>query len=122
MSRRADQGFTLIELLVALAVFSLAVIALLNLAGENIRAAAAMEERAFAGVVAENRAVEVLSDPAPPTLGVTRGAESAGDRSWAWTQQVSRTADPAVLRIDIRVTRQDGGRTAGEVSVFRGRG
>ena len=36
-------GFSLIEMLVALAVFSLAVIALLHLAGQNTRAAAVIE-------------------------------------------------------------------------------
>ncbi|MFZ3006360.1 MAG: type II secretion system minor pseudopilin GspI [Phenylobacterium sp.] len=120
MSRRAE-GFTLIELLVALAVFSLAVVALLNLAGENIRAAAAMEERTFATVVAENRAVELLTQPDSPTLGADRGAETAGDRTWTWTQRVSRTADQAMVRIDVRVARADGDRTLGEVTVFRGR-
>lgn len=121
MSRRAE-GFTLIELLVALAVFSLAVVALLNLAGENTRAAVALEERTFAVVVAENRAVELLTQPELPTLGEDRGAEIAGDRTWTWTQQISRTADAAVLRIDVRVTRADSDRTLGEVTVFRGRG
>lgn len=121
MPRRAE-GFTLIELLVALAVFSLAVIALLNLAGENTRAAAVMEERTFAAVVAENRAIELLTDPGLPTLGVSRGVEAAGDRTWTWTQQVTRTADEAVIRIDIRVSRADSDRTLGEVTVFRGRG
>ena len=50
-------GFSLIEMLVALAVFSLAVIALLHLAGQNTRAASVIEERVLAGVVADNRAV-----------------------------------------------------------------
>jgi len=50
------RGFSLIELLVALAVFALAVLALLNLAGESTRTAVLLEERVLAGVVAENRA------------------------------------------------------------------
>ena len=52
MPRR--EGFTLLETLVAMAIFSLAVMALLNLAGENTRTAAIVEERTLAGVVAEN--------------------------------------------------------------------
>jgi hypothetical protein len=52
---------------------------------------------------------------------LSRGQETAGDRTWTWTQQVSRTADQAVVRIDIRVTRAGGDRTLGEVTVFRGR-
>src|SRR5690606_12602256 len=61
--RRADRrawGFSLIELLVALAVFSLVALALLNLAGENTRTAVVIEERVLAGVVADNRAIEVM--------------------------------------------------------------
>ncbi|OYX92528.1 MAG: type II secretion system protein GspI, partial [Caulobacter sp. 35-67-4] len=42
---RSEAGFTLIELLVALAIFSLAVLALLNLAGENTRAGARLQDR-----------------------------------------------------------------------------
>ena len=49
MRRRA--AFTLIELLVALAVFSLAALALLNLSGENTRSAARVETRDRKSVV-----------------------------------------------------------------------
>ena len=48
--RAPDRGFTLIELLVALAVFSLAVLALLNLAGENTRTAQVVETRTLAAI------------------------------------------------------------------------
>lgn len=114
-----DHGFTLLELMVALAVFSLAVMALLNLAGENVRAAGAIETRALAAVVAENRAVEALSDPAAPALGVAEGVEDAGDRRWRWVRRVSRTADPDILRVDVLVRAADGAATVAEVSVFR---
>lgn len=116
----AERGFTLLEMLVALAVLSLGALALLNLAGENTRTAGAVEARLFAGMVAENRAVEALTSPAPPTLGEAQGVDDMGLRRWRWTRRVSRTADPAVLRVDVRVVEPDGGRTAGEVTVFRG--
>ncbi|MFP5297125.1 MAG: prepilin-type N-terminal cleavage/methylation domain-containing protein, partial [Alphaproteobacteria bacterium] len=45
MTDPARQGFSLVELLVALAVFSLAAMALLNLSGENTRSAARVEDR-----------------------------------------------------------------------------
>ena len=59
MTVRAEQGFTLLEMLVAMAVLSLGALALLNLAGQNIRAAGVLEERLFAGVVAELNAIPV---------------------------------------------------------------
>lgn len=119
MPARADPGFTLIEVLVALAIMSLAVLALLNLAGENSRAAGATEARAMAAVVAENRAVEDMAAPVPPVLGDSAGTEIAGGRNWRWTRTVAATADPRVLRIDVRVVPDGGDRTAAEVAVFR---
>ena len=63
MADPARQGFSLVELLVALAVFSLAAMALLNLSGENTRSAARVEDRTLGGVVAENLAVEAAVTP-----------------------------------------------------------
>ncbi len=59
--RLAEDGFTLIELLVALAVFSLAALALVNLASENVRSAQGLQTRVLAGIVADNQAVAVLT-------------------------------------------------------------
>lgn len=111
-------GFTLIELLVALSIFSLAALALVNLASENVRAAGRIESAALAGVVAENRAVEALTAYRAPTIGQLAGAERAGDRPWRWVRRVSRTADPDVLRIDIAVFDQTR-RPAATLTVFR---
>jgi general secretion pathway protein I len=119
--RRAEAGFTLLELLVALAVFSLAVAALLNLAGENTRAAALVEERVLAAIVAENRAVELLTGPAPPAEGRTSGQEEAGERVWLWTTTVAATEDPEILRIEVAVRPEGLDRTVGEVTAFRTR-
>lgn len=111
-------GFTLIEMLVALAVFSLAAMALLNLAGENTRSAARVETRTLGGMVAENLAVEAA---VAPTIGE---GEASGDvelagRRWAWTRTVAPTSDPDVLRIDIRVRDAEG--QAADRVLFRGR-
>lgn len=119
--RRAEDGFTLLELLVALAVFSLAVVALLNLAGENTRAAALVEERTLAGVVAENRAVELLTAAVPPEEGRFAGETDAGGRAWRYTTTVSATADPDIVRAEVIVRPTDAERIAGEVVVFRAR-
>ena len=122
MRRTADtaseRGFTLIELLVALAVFSLAVLALLNLAGENTRTAQVVETRTLAAMVAENTAIEALIAPQPPTLGAEDGAARLGDREWAWRRTV--TATEGLLRIDVQVAARGERQVAAEVTVFRG--
>ena len=114
----AERGFTLIELLVALAVFSLAVLALLNLAGENTRTAQVVETRTLAAMVAENTAIEALIAPQPPTLGQQDGAARLGDRDWLWRRTV--TATEGLLRIDVQVAAVGEGQVAAEVTVFRG--
>jgi len=110
------RGFTLVELLVALAVFSLAAVALLNLAGENTRSAARVETRTLGGVVAENLAVEAMITPQLPQ-GQTSGAAPLAGRSWRWTRTVVPTDDPDLLRIDIRVNTGEG--LAADRTIFR---
>lgn len=116
-----ESGFTLIEVLVALSVFSLAVMALLNVQGQNTRTAGLVATRVVAGVVAENRAVEAVLGTTPLTMGVTEGVEIQAGRLWRWTRRISATADRDILRIDLSV-RPDGSlRSAAELTVFRGR-
>ncbi|WP_269716780.1 type II secretion system minor pseudopilin GspI [Caulobacter sp. NIBR2454] len=115
--RRAEQGFTLIELLVALAVFSLAALALVNVASENARSAHGLETRVLAGVVADNQAIAFLTSPRPPAVGTTSGIEKQGGLDWRWTRRISRTADAAILRADIIVSARN--RTVAEATVFR---
>lgn len=121
MRRRAEAGFTLIELLVALAVFSLAVLALLNVSGESVRTAGAIEERVMAGVVADNRAVEAYTAAEPPALGLSTGVETTGGRAWRWTQTATPTPDPELLRVDVAVSAADRPRTLAAITLLRSR-
>lgn len=117
--RAGHDGFSLVELLVALAVFSLAAVALLNLAGESTRTAASLEERVLAGVVADNRAVEAVATETPPAPGLSEGVDHLADRDWRWTRQIIGTADPDILRVEVRVSPPDGSITLAEVIAFR---
>ncbi|MEN1939656.1 type II secretion system minor pseudopilin GspI [Luteimonas sp. MJ246] len=116
---RAVSGFSLIEMLVALAVFALAVLGLLNLAGESTRTAVAIEERVLAAVVADNVAVEAAALDVRALADEARGSEEAGGRDWRWTRSTGPTADPSLLRVDIRVSPPGESRVAAEISLFR---
>lgn len=111
-------GFTLIELLVALAVFSLAALALLNLSGENTRSAARVETRTLGGIVAENLAVEAIIAPSI-NEGTTTGETPLAGRPWTWTRTITPTEDPDLLRIHITV--RDAEAQAAERTLFRSR-
>ena len=111
-------GFTLLEVLIALAVFGLAALALLNLTGENTRSAARVEARTWAGIVADNLAVEATLTPAL-TDGAAEGTTPLAGRNWRWTRTVVSTAVGDIQRVDIRVSDDDG--PAAERVVFRER-
>ena len=102
-SHKREEGFTLIEMMVALAVFSLAAMALIRLEGATIRSTGILDETLVAQMVARNVAVDALTDAMPPANGATSGAESNGGRTWRWTRQTQPIGDAGALRIDIGV-------------------
>lgn len=109
MSRgRSERGFTLIEIMVALAVFSLAALALVRLEGATIRGAALVDSATMAQIVARNVAIEAMTDPRAPALGRASGVEVNGGRPWRWTRAVRPTGDASILRIDVTVADQAG--------------
>ncbi len=115
-----DQGFTLIEMLVALAVFSLAALALVRLDGSSIRSSGVIETRVMARLVLDNLAVEALTDPVPPPLGQTAGEVINDGRRWRWSRQVTRAdAGPGLVLIDLGVA-DDRGQPQATQSFVRG--
>lgn len=114
----ATRGFTLIEMMVALAVFSLAALALIRLEGATIRGAAMLDTTLMGQTVARNVAIEAMTDARAPTIGTASGSEINGGRSWAWTRVVQRTGDARILRIDVTVL-DESGRAAGHLTMVR---
>jgi general secretion pathway protein I len=96
-------GFTLLEIMVALAIFSIAALAMVRLQGYSVRSTANLRDSSMAWQVARNVAVEILSNPTPPTLGETRGEEANGGQNWIWTATTSRTDDSRLVTVEIDV-------------------
>ena len=118
-SRRfAQKGFTLLELMVALAVFSLAALALIRLQGATLKNTGEIETRAIGQIVANNLGVEAITDPVPPPLGKSEGRTENGGRTWAWTRIAKRTDDARIIRVDIAV-RDEAGRFGGALTLAR---
>jgi general secretion pathway protein I len=108
LRRSAQQGFTLLEMLVALAVFSLAALALVRLQGVTLHTAADLDSKAMGQIVARNLMVEVQTDPAPPSLGEEEGDVENGGRRWHWSRVVKAMDDKRLLQVDLTVDGQSG--------------
>lgn len=113
-----EKGFTLIEMLVALAIFSLAALALLRLSGATATNSARLTEQALAQTVARNLAVEVLTDPQSPPFGTQAGALTNAGRQWRWTRVVDRSPEARIQLITIRVEGEQG-TGAATLTLFR---
>lgn len=101
--RPAEHGFTLLETLVALAVFSLAAMALIRLQSVTIRTAADLDSKVSSQIVAHNLMVQLRTDPQAPGLGEADGDVENDGRTWHWTRLAKKTDDARVLQIDLLV-------------------
>lgn len=103
-----ERGFTLLEMLVALAVFSLAALALVRLQGVTLRTAADLDSKALGQIVARNLMVEIQTDLTPPAIGEADGEVENGGRRWRWRRVVKATDDKRLLQVDVTVDGQPG--------------
>lgn len=121
--RRGESGFTLIEMLVALAVMSLGLVALLNVTGENVRAAGQIRESVVGEILAENHLVEAMLAGEDLEMGSKTGEDDMASRHWLWERTVSPTSNANMLRIEVSVRPADAGkdgRKAATLTAFKG--
>jgi len=103
-----ESGFTLLEMLVALAVFSLAALALVRLQGVTLRTAADLDSKALGQIVARNLMVDMQTDPEAPSLGSEQGEVDNGGRRWHWSREVRAMDDKRLLQINLTVDGRGG--------------
>lgn len=98
-----QQGFTLMEALVAVAVFATAAMGLISLNTNSVRISAQMGERALARQVAENVAVETITNPQLQVIGRSIGEEIQRRRSFAWERDITPAPRDDLVEVTIRV-------------------
>jgi general secretion pathway protein I len=91
-------------MLVALAIFSLAGLALVRLQAVSVRTTADLDGRLLAQIAARNIAFERLTDPNPPALGDSEGEIENGGRNFHWRQTVTPTSDRRLIQATVTVT------------------
>lgn len=95
-------------MLVALAVFSIAALALIKLQGASLMQTAELDSRLYSEVVVRNLAVEALTDPNPPSLGEAQGTASNAGRSFTWRRTTEALDGGEILKVDLAVKQATG--------------
>lgn len=107
MTKVISTGFTLIEVLLALAVFSLAGLALLNTADTHFTSLNNLEDKMIADWVASNQLVEAHLVQTWPPQNNKKGKVDMAGRDWYWTQKVVKTTDNDMRQIVIEIRNSD---------------
>jgi general secretion pathway protein I len=100
---RLSKGFTLIEVMLAMAIFSIAGIALLSAADNNFRNLSHLENKILANWVASNQLVEITLDQTWPPKNNKKGTVEMASREWFWAQKVIKTGDKNMRAVVIEV-------------------
>lgn len=113
------RGFTLMEMLVALAVFSIAALALMRLSGYALTTTADLDARSIADLVVRNEAALAATDPGPVVRGSTNTNVVNGGRNFLVRRSVTPTADQRLVRIDFLAVEQGSSARAAMTMVKR---
>ena len=112
-------GFSLMEALVAIAVFATAATGLISLNTSSIRISGELSDRVLARQVAENIAVETITDPQLLIIGGATGEDVQLNRDFVWERNITPAPRPDLVEITIRVRRQDQETYLSEVTILK---
>jgi general secretion pathway protein I len=101
--KHQSHGFTLLEVLVALAVISIALLAVGRSAGLQVQTQAELQQRTLALWVADNVITRTRLQTTEVTAGRYQGSELMGSKEWHWELLVQASPDPSILRLDVVV-------------------
>ncbi|WP_394132894.1 type II secretion system minor pseudopilin GspI [Shewanella maritima] len=117
--KTTNKGMTLLEVIVALAVFSIAAVAIVKSLGDQIANLPILEQRTLAQWVASNQMVDARLIEGFPELGRKDGTEELAGQEWYWRREVIKTVDDNFRMIRITVSEDERfNRVAAQVSSY----
>lgn len=96
-------GFSLLEVLIALAVVSVALLALSHTGSSAPRNYAELQNSTYALWVADNVMAALRLDEGFPEPGQRSGQQLMGLQEWRWQAQIIQTPESRIRRVDITV-------------------
>jgi general secretion pathway protein I len=106
-TNRLSLGFTLIEVMLAMAIFSIAGIALLSAADNNIKNLSHLENKVLANWVASNQLVTATLDPVWPPKNNKKGTVEMAGQEWFWLQKVIKTENKDMRSVVIEIRNKE---------------
>ncbi len=101
-SAKREAGFTLVEVLAALLIFSFAIIGLTRSGTESVRAVSVLQDKSYAGVVADNQLIRARIKPLE--IGAQTGEESVKGKLYDWRVETSETESDGFYRLIVTVS------------------
>jgi len=98
---KKDAGFTLVEVLAALLIFSFAIIGLTRSGTESVRAVSVLQDKAYAGIVADNQLIR--SRIKPLKVGAKTGKDTVKGKLYEWRVETSETESDGFYRLIVTV-------------------
>jgi len=105
--KKLSLGFTLIEVMLAMAIFSIAGIALLSVADNNFRNLSHLENKVLANWVASNQLVAVTLDKTWPPKNNKKGTLEMAGQEWFWLQKVVKTENKNMRSVVIEIRNEE---------------
>lgn len=104
-----NNGFTLLEVLAALAIISIAIVALFSSLSQGTRLTSRVEERMIGNWVASNTITQTKSQTSWPQIGEENTDVEMAGRTWYVVQSVKQTDDENIRRIEVTVSTDNKG-------------
>lgn len=96
-------GFSLLEVIIALAVVSIALLALSRTGGSAPAQYTELQQSTLALWVADNAMAELRLNEGFPQPGTRFGRENMMGVSWRWQAEITQTSEERIRRVDVTV-------------------